>query len=174
MIFHLRPLFPSYAWAALALGAALGCNSDDETTPPPAETTAGDEAPPPAAAQRMMDITPEGPGDGEECALQTVFFEFDSYELDERSRRAIADAVTCFREHGMPARLHLTGAADPRGTEEYTLLLGERRAQAVRQYLVSLGVDESRTAVSTVGEELAQGTDEAGYARDRQVSVEEN
>jgi len=159
---------------AFALLAASACGGDDETTPEPEETTSGDEAPPPASAQRMMDITPDGPGDGEECALQTVYFEFDSDDLDQRSREAIATAVACYRDHGMPARLHLTGAADPRGTEEYNLALGERRAQAVRQYLVSLGVDEARLGISTVGEELARGTDEAGYAQDRNVSVEED
>lgn len=156
-----------------SLAALAACGGEDETTTPePGETTAGDEAPP-ASAQRMVDITPETEGDGVECALETVYFEFDSDRLDQGARDAIARAVACYREHGMPARLHLTGAADPRGTEEYNLALGEKRAEAVERYLVSLGLDEARLSRASVGEELASGTDESGWARDRNVSVRE-
>jgi len=62
----------------------------------------------------------------------------------------------------------LTGTCDPRGTEEYNLALGERRAQSAQQYLKSLGVTGEIT-VSSMGEELATGTDESGWARDRRV-----
>ena len=85
---------------------------------------------------------------------------------------AIQEAVECYRTQGLPARLHLTGATDPRGTEEYNIALGDRRAQAVRAYLVSLGIDGGRIGVSSVGEEMAQGSDEAGWAQDRAVSAE--
>jgi peptidoglycan-associated lipoprotein len=65
------------------------------------------------------------------------------------------------------------GVTDPRGTEEYNIALGDRRAQAVRAYLVSLGIEQARIAVTSVGEEMAQGSDESGWAQDRSVSASE-
>ncbi|HEY8432102.1 MAG TPA: OmpA family protein, partial [Sandaracinaceae bacterium] len=62
---------------------------------------------------------------------------------------------------------------DPRGTEEYNLALGERRARAVQSYLQNLGIDASRIHASSMGEEMASGTDEASWARDRRVDFHE-
>ncbi len=64
----------------------------------------------------------------------------------------------------------LTGACDPRGTEEYNIALGERRASAVREYMRSLGLNSSRVSITSVGEEMATGTDEASWAQDRNVT----
>ena len=104
-----------------------------------------------------------------------MYFEFDSAELDGSSRTALQEAVECYRgQQGSSVSLLLTGAADPRGTEEYNIALGERRAQSVRSYLTSLGLDGSRISTTSVGEEMATGTDEAGWARDRNVGGSEN
>jgi peptidoglycan-associated lipoprotein len=65
------------------------------------------------------------------------------------------------------AGVHVTGLTDPRGTEEYNLALGERRAQSAQQYMKSLGIDN--VSSSSMGEELASGTEESGWARDRRV-----
>jgi peptidoglycan-associated lipoprotein len=73
------------------------------------------------------------------------------------------------RERGIRSA-QLTGMTDPRGTEEYNLALGERRAQSAQQYLKSLGTDGS-LSVSSMGEEMASGSDEAGWARDRRVDI---
>jgi peptidoglycan-associated lipoprotein len=59
---------------------------------------------------------------------------------------------------------------DPRGTEEYNLALGERRAQAVTRYLSALGVESSLKARS-VGEEMAAGDEDQGWARDRRAEL---
>jgi len=160
--------------AILLLTFAIGCGGDDAQPDDGAgaDSTSGAEdtttsAP---AAQRHVELTPANPSGGERCSLSQVFFEYDSAELDEASRGAIEAAVDCFRTRGAPARLHLTGATDPRGTEEYNVLLGERRADAVRRYLVGLGVAAERMEVHSMGEETAEGTDEDGWARDRNVT----
>jgi len=144
----------------------IGCKKDAEE-PEPEETT-GSEIPEP---EPDFDVEPvEQP-----CAVETVYFEFDSAELDGSSRTALQEAVECYRgQQGSSVSLLLTGAADPRGTEEYNIALGERRAQSVRSYLGSLGLDGSRISTTSVGEEMATGTDEAGWARDRNVSGSEN
>jgi peptidoglycan-associated lipoprotein len=99
-----------------------------------------------------------------------LYFGYDDSVLDQPSKDAITAAVECYRRNGAPANLRLTGATDPRGTEEYNLALGERRAQSVRSYLVSLGVDGAKIQVSSVGQEMATGDDEEGWRRDRNVS----
>jgi peptidoglycan-associated lipoprotein len=149
-----------------------GCGSE-EAQEPAAASTAGGEGNS-KAAERNVSLTPENPTEGAEpCALGTVHFEFDSSDLDEASKAAITAAVECYQKNGAPAQLHLTGATDPRGTEEYNIALGERRALSVRKYMEALGVGSERISVSSVGEEMASGTDESGWAQDRAVTSEE-
>ncbi len=102
------------------------------------------------------------------CQLSPIYFGFDQDDLDNSARSTIQANVTCMRELGTSA-VHVTGHADPRGTEEYNLALGDRRAQSVRSYMVSLGLDTSAVSASSMGEEMAQGTDDASWARDRRV-----
>jgi len=158
--------------AVLVAGSTfVGC-SKDETAEAPAATAGGEGNS--KSAERNVSLTPENPTEGAEpCDLATVHFEFDSSDLDQASKDAIAAAVECYRTRGAPAQLHLTGATDPRGTEEYNIALGERRALSVRQYMEALGVDGGRISVSSVGEEMASGTDEQGWAEDRAVTAEE-
>jgi peptidoglycan-associated lipoprotein len=146
---------------ALSTAAFAGCKKEVEEPEP--EETAGAEAPPPE---------PE-PVEVEEvrCELQTVYFAFDSAELDGTARATIQETVECFRAQDPNVSLLLTGACDPRGTEEYNIALGERRASAVRDYMRSLGLDSGQLSIISVGEEMATGTDEATWAEDRNVTA---
>jgi peptidoglycan-associated lipoprotein len=142
-----------------------GCKDDPEPEPEP---TTGAEEPEPEPEPVVEPVE-------EPCVIETVYFAFDSSELDSSARAAIEAAVECYRGSPDPGlNILLTGACDPRGTEEYNIALGERRAQAVRSYMTSLGMDSSRISVTSVGEEMATGTDEAGWARDRNVTGSEN
>ncbi len=156
----------SIFWCLLLafLLVSFGCKKDAEE--PVAEDTSGDEIPEPEP-EVEYEPAPEA------CMLETVYFAFDSSELDSASRASIAAAVECFRNQNSSGSLLLTGACDPRGTEEYNMALGERRAQSVRRYLQSLGMDTSRVSVTSVGEEMASGTNEQGWSRDRNVSASE-
>ena len=84
------------------------------------------------------------------------------------ARDVIARNAECTRERGYSS-LQLTGHTDPRGTEEYNLALGDRRARSVRKYLESLGVGDSKVKSSSMGEEMARGEDESGWSTDRKV-----
>lgn len=163
-----RQLNPSLtALLCLTLFAVLvvGCKKDAEE--PEVEDTTGSENFEP---EPEFSVEPtEAP-----CAFETVYFEFDSAQLDGSSRTSIQEAVECYRGENPDVGLLLTGAADPRGTEEYNIALGERRGQAVRSYVVSLGIDRGQISVTSVGEEMATGSDEAGWARDRNVSASED
>jgi len=102
------------------------------------------------------------------CSVSTTYFTYNSDSLTHQSRDALVATAQCIHI-GYVMPIHLVGAADPRGTEEYNLALGERRAKSVRDYLVALGVDATRVTFSSLGEELASGTDEATWALDRHV-----
>jgi peptidoglycan-associated lipoprotein len=106
------------------------------------------------------------------CNLAPVYFEFDAAELDSNARNAISANVRCIKERAIQA-VQLTGHTDPRGTEEYNLALSDRRALSVKRYMVSLGLAEDRIRSTGVGEEMAEGQDEAGYRRDRRVDFAE-
>ncbi|HKU43068.1 MAG TPA: OmpA family protein [Polyangiales bacterium] len=101
------------------------------------------------------------------CELNPVYFDFDSSTLSDSARDQLSRNASCLRERRSRGA-HLTGLTDPRGTEEYNLALGERRAQSAQQYLKSLGA-EGDLSVSSMGEEMASGSDESGWARDRRV-----
>jgi outer membrane protein OmpA-like peptidoglycan-associated protein len=105
----------------------------------------------------------------ESCALSPAYFPFDSSDLDIPARTALEQSARCLRQKGL-ARVHVVGMTDPRGTEEYNLALGERRAQACKKYLVAIGTTGEIQASST-GEEMAAGDDEQGWARDRRAEL---
>jgi peptidoglycan-associated lipoprotein len=110
--------------------------------------------------------------DGRRSCFEQVYFAFDDATLDERARRSLQETAECLRRQP-GRRFVLTGHADPRGTVEYNLALGHRRAQAVRNYLVALGVPSEQLVASSVGSEYAQGQDEEGWARDRRVEYQD-
>ncbi|HET6338499.1 MAG TPA: OmpA family protein [Polyangiales bacterium] len=110
---------------------------------------------------------PPAPTPGGACELTPVYFDYDSSTLSDSARDQLSRNGSCLRERGTRGA-QLTGMTDPRGTEEYNLALGERRAQSAQQYLKSLGTD-ANLSVSSMGEEMASGSDESGWARDRRV-----
>jgi peptidoglycan-associated lipoprotein len=91
--------------------------------------------------------------------LGSVFFEYDMSELSDRSRTTL-QTNSDWMKKWPSTRVTVQGHADARGTSEYNLALGERRARAVRDYIVSLGVDTGRIDVVSMGEEQPICTDE--------------
>lgn len=119
------------------------------------------------AAVASTDTTP--PTQSGPCQLDPVYFGFDEDALDSSARNAIQSNIECMRERGLGG-LHVTGHTDPRGTEEYNLALGDRRARSVMEYMVSLGVESGNVSSSSMGEEMASGSDEGSWSRDRKVT----
>lgn len=102
--------------------------------------------------------------------LDTIFFEYDSDELRPESREALQTHVEFLQENPALSVL-LRGHTDERGTEEYNLALGSRRALSVRDYLVSRGIESERLHTISMGiyEPIAIGDDESSHARNRRV-----
>ncbi len=102
------------------------------------------------------------------CSLDTLFFDYESSDLTPAARNALETAARCIRDRNIP-HVTVVGHTDPRGTEEYNLALGDRRARAVMQYLTALGVPAATFDASSRGEEDAAGEDEGGWSRDRRA-----
>ena len=102
--------------------------------------------------------------------FRTVFFDLDKYDIRPDAKPLLAEAARLMRQYPQIS-LRLEGHCDERGTVEYNLALGERRANAVRDYLAGLGVERSRLATVSYGKERPAdaGHDEAAWARNRRV-----
>lgn len=99
-------------------------------------------------------------------------FAFDRADLSDDDHNVLQQLATCMRSGPLQGkRVELIGRADRRGTEEYNLALGSKRAGSVGSYLESLGVSGSFLAQTSRGALDATGTDEAGWANDRRVDI---
>ena len=102
-----------------------------------------------------------------------VLFDYDRADVRADARPVLEEKARILRDQP-GIRLRIEGHADERGSVEYNLALGLRRANAVREYLAGFGVDAGRLDVISYGEErpLAAGTSEADYARNRRAAFE--
>ncbi len=124
-----------------------------ETPPPP---------PPPAPPEPPKE--PEKPP----LNLQAIYFDFDKYDLRDDARATLATNAKGLQDHS-DARITIEGHCDERGTVEYNLALGEKRAKAAYDYLVSYGISADRMSTVSYGEERPAdpGHDEAAWAKNR-------
>ncbi len=151
----------SLAVFALMLGACGSSAPETRDTVAPADSLEANTAPTPVATAG---------GEAGPCELSGVRFAFDSSDLDAAARSQLDSNVRCIQARNL-ARVRVTGTTDPRGTEEYNLALGDRRAQATATYLGSLGVESGKIESHSTGEEFAAGSDEGGWANDRRADV---
>ena len=99
-------------------------------------------------------------------------FDFDSSKVKARFEDTMTDLADCMTHGALQGkRVLLVGRADPRGTEDYNMALGGRRAGSVEGALQSLGVAPSQLDTTSRGAVDATGTDEAGWAKDRRVDI---
>ena len=103
---------------------------------------------------------------------RTVYFDFDSYEVKSADREVIMAHAQYLASHP-EAKVVLEGHADERGTREYNIALGERRAKAVSQLMLLQGASQSQIDVISFGEErpVALGHDESAWSANRRVEI---
>jgi peptidoglycan-associated lipoprotein len=101
---------------------------------------------------------------------EMVHFDYDESQIRTDAQEALARKVPILRANPN-VRMRIAGHADERGSVEYNLALGMRRATAVREYLAGFGIDASRLDVHSFGEDvpLDRGTTDAAYARNRRA-----
>ena len=105
-------------------------------------------------------------------ANATVYFEFDKYNLSTRSIQALKGVIELMNENDS-IEITIAGHADERGTREYNLALGQRRAESVADYMVLKGISRSRLTIKSYGEEMPmmQGSNERSWARNRRAEI---
>jgi peptidoglycan-associated lipoprotein len=101
---------------------------------------------------------------------QDILFDFDKYDL-RPDARSVLDRKVAFMNENASVRSQIEGHCDERGTNAYNLALGERRANAARQYLTTAGVSAGRLSTISYGEErpLDPGHNESAWARNRRA-----
>jgi peptidoglycan-associated lipoprotein len=132
-------------------------------------TEAADSGKAPAGPSTEPVSEPAAPA-GSVLNLEKVFFEFDAYTLTPQSRELLARNAEWLRQNPA-ARLTVEGHCDERGSDEYNLALGQRRADAAKNYLVSLGIAAERLTGISYGEErpAAAGSDESAWSQNRRA-----
>lgn len=177
---NLPTRFPLIALAALVL-LVPACSKSAPPAPAPAPAV---EAPAPAPVETPSP-QPEPAADWEEAdepdpgylsaadinakhLLKTVYFDYDRAEIRPDQRATLQANAAWLRDHA-DVRIVLEGHCDERGTRDYNMALGDRRSQATREYLISLGVDASRIETISYGEErpVAPGQDESAWSQNR-------
>lgn len=99
-------------------------------------------------------------------------FAFDSATLGQSERPVLTQLASCFVSGPLRGReMRLVGHADPRGPDDYNMVLGGSRADTVKAFLTMKGLPGSRIATTSRGELEAHGTDERSWAEDRRVDV---
>ena len=102
----------------------------------------------------------------------TVYFDFDKFNLNSKSLQTLKSAVSAMKDN-QSIRITIAGHADERGTREYNLALGQRRAESVADYLESRGINRSRLVIKSYGEEspAVSASNERAWARNRRVEI---
>jgi peptidoglycan-associated lipoprotein len=116
--------------------------------------------------------TVDDPTEGLACDKIIIHFELDKAKLDEESAKVLTEHMACFLH--APGDVKIEGHCDDRGTTDYNLALGQRRAESVEAWLVSQGVPSSRLRTISYGEErpLTDGGDEASWQLNRRGEID--
>jgi peptidoglycan-associated lipoprotein len=149
--------------AVLVLGACTHTQEAVTTAPPPAAA-----APAPAPAPVTSSIIPGSAEDLRVNVGDTVHFALDQYNVEETDKALLGRQAAWLQRY--PAvRVTIEGHADERGTREYNLALGARRANAVKEYLVSQGVSTGRVETVSYGKErpICTSSDEGCWSQNR-------
>ncbi len=174
----MKPALSTAAMLAAALTLAA-CASKPKELPAPPPPTARPETPPPPAPEPAPAPTPApapafAPGSQEalraDAGTDTVLFAYDSYELGADAKAVLIRHAAWLRANP-GVKVTLEGHCDERGTREYNLALGDRRANAAKNFLASLGIDVGRLGTISYGKErpAVDGSDEAAFAQNRRA-----
>ncbi len=164
----MSPVVTRSLLVATALIALSACSkkAPEELPPPPVETS---QPTPPAPP-------PSGPAKGSQedflasISSDRIYFDTDKYDVDSDDQTTLQSQAQWLMENPT-VRVTVEGHCDERGTRDYNLALGERRANAAKNYLASLGIDPSRITTISYGKErpVALGSDEAAWAQNRRA-----
>jgi peptidoglycan-associated lipoprotein len=159
--------------ASLALTAGCAKKAPEQLPPPPGEDTSQGADNGDTSGGVGTTVVPGSRADFLQAVGQgqdRIFFETDSYSVDDQDR-ATLDTQAAWLQRNPNVRVTIEGHADERGTREYNVALGDRRANAAKNYLASRGIAASRMTVISWGKERpeALGSDESAWAQNRRA-----
>jgi peptidoglycan-associated lipoprotein len=156
---------------ALTLVALVaGCGGQEAMDEPVVTEPEPTEPPPPVETEPPVEEAEPEEVEMEAPVLNDIFFAFDKYNLTAESKGILEENAQELKRARNSA-IVIEGHCDERGTNSYNLALGEKRAQAAKDYLVSLGINGSRMSIISYGEErpFATGHDETAWAKNRRA-----
>lgn len=180
-------LLAAISLAALVMG---GCANkevvkSEEAVVPKAETSKAaptkaesksESAKPAETASASLDPTgakqaAKAAAPASDSSLETVYFDFDKSDLRQDARNVLSKNAEVMLKSKPKAKIQIEGHCDERGSAEYNLALGDRRAKSSLQYLITLGVKADRLSTISYGKEkpAVQGSDEAAWAKNRRA-----
>lgn len=127
----------------------------------------------PSADRKGADGAIETPSAAEgvdQASLETVYFEYDSANLSSSTRQALSSVADKIKKNSK-VKIQIEGHCDERGSNEYNLALGERRAQTVQEFLITEGISPNNLSTISYGEErpAQKGTSEGAWAKNRRA-----
>jgi peptidoglycan-associated lipoprotein len=186
---------PTLALTALVLATTTACPKRTETTPAPvnADSLAREQArrdsiaradAARAEADRLARARQDSIANAERMRTEAlnaaraaltavIYFEYDQSEITAESRSRL-DAKLPILQANTAMTIRVAGHTDERGSDEYNLALGQRRAAAAKRYLVQNGIADGRITIQSFGEEqpAAQGSDESAWSQNRRAEFE--
>jgi len=171
-------LFSSCAALATTAALAIGCGGAKPPVAASPDSHPTAAASPPVTSASLPSPTSSNVSISDEirskCGISDAdaYFPFDSAHVTSNDRTPLDQVVKCFTQGPLAGRsVKLVGRADPRGSSDYNLTLGQSRADAVGSYLETRGMSKDKTQPTSRGAMDAAGTDESGWQRDRRVDV---
>ena len=158
---------------AIVLALAPGCasrkkvSSEANIEPPPTESNA-----PPPSSESERPPTPNEEATGERLALEDAFFDYDDFSLRQDAKSAL-EKYGKYLQKNSSTNVVIEGHCDERGSVEYNLALGEKRARAAKEYLTSYGIGGGRVTTISYGKErpFDTGHDESAWGKNRRAHV---
>ena len=157
----------SFAVASLVL--ATSCHKNDvKPDDQAAAARAGENG---GVTDKPINFDPQGSDSEKIDGLHTIYFEYDKAALSPEAKKSLADNIEWIKKNAKSS-IQIEGHTDERGSVEYNLALGDRRAKSVRKYLVDSGIDGKRLKVISYGKEkpMVTGDNEAAYAKNRRAN----
>lgn len=168
--------------AAIVLVTGCGKKPEPEQPAPEPAPPPTQEAPPPPPPQPDADSAARAAADAEAARLRQlttdltspIYFDFDRADVRQGNDQSLLDRKAAILSANAAVRLRISGHADERGSDEYNLALGNRRAAAAKRYLTGKGVADGRLEVVSYGEERPSnpGHDESAWAENRRDEFE--
>jgi peptidoglycan-associated lipoprotein len=153
------------SWSFLSLAVLMACGSPANPPPPKwtaenlsastgtSQASAQKPTKPDSGSQSSLDALRSGDSTATSGPLKDAYFAFDSYDLSEEARTTLRANAEWLKANP-PARVQIEGHCDERGTNEYNMALGAKRAQAAMDYLKTLGIAGDRLSTISYGEEV--------------------